>query len=282
MPVAVASIGTGSTLPRHGYGNGTGAVVVLDGAVREVGEVGSVPGILLPRPRRPPLLLPQMYHSQLGEARKQTDDANAVAPWAVTMNVREIQVDWRRRERDSKMTAESRAKEAPEDTPENWSKLRKTEADRGRIGPLENHYTSSRSWAASSRESSRGDCWHDRNSNEHSDLTGGYSARPGQRPTGGNAMCGATATVEGSRKKTLARSGTGIPVVVAQQELTHGIGHGQYPNSFSDTVEYRSAQVFGIVMEIVERGPGDIQPKKAPRASCRRVMDEHCDPAAVL
>lgn len=80
MLVAVASIGTGSSLPRHGYGNGMGAVVVLDGAVREVGEVGLAPAVLLPRPRRHPLLLPQMYHSQSGEARTQTDVENVVAP----------------------------------------------------------------------------------------------------------------------------------------------------------------------------------------------------------
>lgn len=280
--MAVALIGTGSSLPRHGYENGMGAVAVLDGAVQEVGEVGLVPAILPPRSHRRPLRLPLMCHSQSGEARTQTDDANFVAPWAVTMNARETQVGWRRREKDSKTTVESRAKGAPEDTPENWSKLRRTAAGRGRIGPSEIHCTSSRSWAASSHESSQGGCWHDRNLNEHSDLAGGYSARLVQRLTEGNAMCGATVTVEGSHTKTLARSGTDIPVVVAQQELTHGIGHDHFPNSFSGTVEYRSAQVFGIVMEIVERGPGDIQPKKAPRASCRRVLDERCDPAAVL
>lgn len=79
MLVAVASIGIGSSLPRHGYVNGMGAVVVLDGAVREVGEVGLAPAVLLPRPRRHPLL-PQMYHSQSGEARTQTDVENVVAP----------------------------------------------------------------------------------------------------------------------------------------------------------------------------------------------------------
>lgn len=58
----MASIGS-IRLP-HDQVNETGAVAVLDGAVREVGEVGMVPSTRPPHPL--PLLppLPQKYHSR--------------------------------------------------------------------------------------------------------------------------------------------------------------------------------------------------------------------------